>query len=115
MTDTEIINLEQGYPTVEEALRKLKVNLAAAKMRGVRFVKVITGWGSHGKGGAIRRHLPQAMPALQKQGVVLEWIPGEKWEIFNPLYLQWFRLFPDLRKDRDLNQYNPGICWVRVK
>jgi hypothetical protein len=114
MQPIEILNLEKGYPRLEQALQKLKVNLASAKMRQVKFVKVITGWGSHGRGGVIRRSMPQVMPELQKEGLVKEWIPGEKWGIFNPLYLDWFQNFPDLRKDPDLNRCNLGICLVRV-
>ncbi len=81
----------------------------------MRFVKIITGWGSHGKGGAIKRAIPVAMGRLSARGLAKEWIAGERWEIFNPVYLGWFQTCPELGRDRDLNHYNPGICWVRVR
>jgi len=115
MERTEVLDLEEGYPTVEQAVQKLASGLASAKARGVRFVKVITGWGSHGKGGAIHRALPTQLARLMAKGLAKEWVPGERWEIFDRTYQSWFQLCPDLSRDRDLCQYNQGICWVRVK
>lgn len=45
-----MLNLEEGYPTADEALGKLASVLKSAKSRGVVFVKVIHGWGSTGRG-----------------------------------------------------------------
>ncbi len=48
------INLEWDYPTADEALRRLKGELQAAKAMRAPVLKVIHGYGSSGKGGRIR-------------------------------------------------------------
>ena len=45
------INLEAGFPTTEEALRRLENEMAGALQDGIRLVRLIHGYGSSGKGG----------------------------------------------------------------
>jgi hypothetical protein len=45
------LNLEAGFPTVDEVRRRLVSEVQSAKARGVRVIKVIHGWGSSGEGG----------------------------------------------------------------
>ena len=50
-----IINLEAGLPTVSAARSRLINGLQTARMSGRKTVKIIHGYGSGGKGGAIKR------------------------------------------------------------
>ncbi len=111
----EILNLEEGFPTGEEAVGKLTTGLSSAKGRGVVFVKVIHGWGSTGKGGGIKRAVKRVLPDLGKQGLLREWIHGNDWKVTHPAYLQWFQKYPELKNDRDLNRSNSGITMVKIR
>ena len=51
-----ILDLEYGRPDVLTAERLLLGGLSRARSAGERTVKLIHGYGSHGVGGAIRRH-----------------------------------------------------------
>ena len=48
------LNLEQGMPTVDTALRWLEAELHAARKMGRPGLKLIHGYGSSGTGGKIR-------------------------------------------------------------
>ena len=47
------------------------------------MVKVIHGYGSTGKGGAIRTAIREQMAEWQRAGKVLRVVPGENWSIFD--------------------------------
>ena len=77
------INLEDGKPTVEEALALLKSNVNNAKNGNVGCLYVIHGYGSSGKGGAIRDKARQWLNAQARNGAVRSVINGEDFNIFN--------------------------------
>jgi hypothetical protein len=47
------LNLKEGFPTVDDARRRLLSEMQSARARGVRVIKVIHGWGSSGEGGKL--------------------------------------------------------------
>ena len=64
MKHTRELNLELGWPTVDQALRRLDAELEAARKMNTPLMKLIHGYGSSGKGGRIRtasrRYLEEA-------------------------------------------------------
>ena len=64
MKHTRELNLELGWPTVDQALRRLDAELEAARKMNTPLMKLIYGYGSSGKGGRIRtasrRYLEEA-------------------------------------------------------
>ena len=52
--ECQIVNLEAGMPTVDMARTHLNMTLRSAKANRVKVLKLIHGYGSSGKGGAIR-------------------------------------------------------------
>ena len=78
-------------------------------------MKVIHGYGSHGKGGEIKRQLTKRLEELKKQSKILDFIPGEKFgqEQKNKPYIT--KNFPSLIIDSDLSLYNSGITLIFLK
>ncbi len=111
----EMLNLEEGYPTADEALGKLASGLKSAKSRGVVFVKVIHGWGSTGRGGKIKRAVKAQLPDWGKGGLLREWVLGVDWKVTDPTYLQWYARHPEIQNDRDLNRNNAGITVIKIR
>ena len=109
MAGVKILNIEAGMPTVEEARQILLAELKQAKQRGVAAVKVIHGYGSTGKGGALRGALRTSLLRRKKEGLVTRVIFGEKWSVFEDDARYAIEHCPDLRSDRDLNHSNEGI------
>lgn len=106
------LNLELGYPTVDEALRRLESDLAAAKKLKTPVIKVIHGYGSGGKGGRIRTAAWKYLKAQQAAGRVASVICGEDFSIFHEETRRAFTRCEGLRQDRDLDGDNRGVTFV---
>ena len=68
-------------PTVEDA-RRLLEELRQAKQAGVRAMKIIHGYGSSGKSGALRAGRRKSLLRRKKEGLVARVIFGEKGSVF---------------------------------
>lgn len=64
------INLEECMPTCDEAMDYLKSSLKLAKQNKYKCLLIIHGYGSTGKGGAIRTKARQWLNAQVKKGIV---------------------------------------------
>ena len=109
MPALKIINVEAGLPTVEEARQLLLAEVKQARQAGVKALKVIHGYGSTGKGGALRGALRTSLLRRRKEGLVTRVIFGEKWSVFEEDTRYAIENCPDLRNDRDLNRSNEGV------
>ena len=77
------INLEQGMPTVDEAMSYLKAAVLLCKQNKISCLAVVHGYGSSGKGGAIRTKARQWLNAQQRNGTVKSVINGEDFDVLN--------------------------------
>jgi hypothetical protein len=109
MAGVKILNIEAGMPTVDEARKILLTELKQAKRSGVAAVKIIHGYGSTGKEGALRGALRTSLLRRKKEGLVTRVIFGEKWSVFEDDARYAIDHCPELRSDRDLNHSNEGI------
>jgi hypothetical protein len=109
------LNVEADLPTLEDARRSVMTELKQAKRSGLRVLKVIHGYGSSGKGGALCVGLRKSFRLRKKEGVIKEFIPGEDFSIFSDTVLALLEAVPELRGDPDLNATNEGvtILWLR--
>ena len=76
------INIKRDWPTVEVAQERLRDEIAKAKRKGVKLLKLIHGYGSTGKGGVLREELRDQLAALQKSGTVKQVVYGESFSMF---------------------------------
>jgi len=113
MTESVVtVDLEAGYPTVEEARQLLRAELEKCQKQKVVVVKIIHGYGSSGVGGALRQGIRKSLISRRKEKVVRAVVFGEKWSIFDPVARLMLDECPSLSQDRDLFNYNPGISIV---
>jgi hypothetical protein len=108
-------NVEAGLPTLDEARRLAIEEIKQAKRAGARVLKVIHGYGSSGKGGALCVGLRKSFGLRKKEGVIKEFIAGEDFSIFNDPVLALLEAVPGLRGDPDLNATNEGITILWLK
>lgn len=99
-------------PTVQQAKRRLLESLYAPRGASGPVVKIIHGYGSSGKGGAIRTAIREQITAWQREGKVLKVITGEKWSIFDPESQGLRQRYAFLAKDEDLDRGNEGMTLV---
>jgi hypothetical protein len=108
-------NIEAGLPTLDEARLLVIEEIRQAKREGVRVLKVIHGYGSSGKGGALCIGLRKSFGLRKKEGVIKDFIAGEDFSIFNQIVLTLLEAVPELRGDPDLNATNEGVTifWLK--
>ena len=115
MSAVRTFNVEANLPTVEEARRLVAEEIRRAKREGARVLKVIHGYGSSGKGGALCVGLRKSFRLRKKEGVIRDFVAGEDFSIFNATVLAMLEAAPELRGDPDLNATNEGVTVVWLK
>jgi hypothetical protein len=95
-------------PTVDEARRRLIIELQRARAKGSKAMKLIHGYGSTGVGGALREGLRASLSRRRKEGVIQSWVAGEKWDPFEPVARAILDVCPELGRDADIGRGNPG-------
>lgn len=108
------VNLEAGFPSVEEGLARLETELLRAEHSGVHLVRVIHGWGSGGAGGklkeACRVFLRQKVAARQIKG----FLPGGDYSRDNPAGKSLINRYPKLKNSERSDRHNQGITFVEL-
>src|SRR6185436_8291991 len=94
-------NVEANFPTLDEARRLVLEEIRRAKRDRVQILKVIHGYGSSGKGGALCLGLRKSFRLRKKEGVIQDFVAGEDFSIFNPIVLAMLESAPELRGDCD--------------
>jgi len=115
MSAIRTFNVEAGLPTLDEARRLVIEEIKQAKRAGARVLKLIHGYGSSGKGGALYVGLRKSFELRKKEGVIKDFIAGEDFSIFNETVLDLLEAVPELRGDPDLGATNEGVTIVWLK
>jgi hypothetical protein len=115
MTTIRTYNVEAGLPTVEEARRMVNEQIKRARSEGIKVLKVIHGYGSSGKGGALRVALRKSFKLRRKEGAIKDFIAGEDFSIFNQTSLILLEQVPELRGDTALDAMNEGVTILWLK
>lgn len=110
-----IINLEDGMPTVDQAIKRLNLEVLMARKQKIRVLKIIHGYGSSGKGGKIRTACRKELESMKMRGLVKFYIYGENLSIFDENTRKILALNDELRKDPDIDRYNNGITVAALK
>jgi hypothetical protein len=108
----KIVNLEHGWPSVEQARARLSTELKLARNGGARILKVIHGYGSSGIGGDLRIGLQATLRQMADRREIRACIYGENWCKADERAWALLRQFPELKEDRDLARGNRGITLV---
>jgi hypothetical protein len=108
----KIVNLERGMPLVEEALARLAGEIEQARLERCRVLTLIHGYGSSGRGGAIRQEVRAQLQYLKHRGAINDLLAGEEFSTRTNFSRRLLHRFPFLRGHRDLNRSNPGITLV---
>ena len=106
------VNIKTGNATVDDAIRRVTYNIKNAGPMGVSAIKLIHGYGSTGKGGAIRIETRKYLERLKKQNQIKDYIIGEQFSIFDDATRKAFLVCDELRRDSDIERYNNGVTIV---
>lgn len=106
------VNLEEGRPFADAAIRRLTFELSQSRRMGCTVLKIIHGYGSSGTGGRIRVEARQYLTRVKSRREIADFIPGEEFSIFNEATRSAFAKCGELRKDRDLERHNNGVTFI---
>lgn len=110
----QVANIEKFMPTVYQAEILVKNNLETFRRQGVKAFKIIHGYGSTGKGGALRTGLREYLTQLKRAKIIADFIPGENWSAFDETTRKVLDLDDEFRKDSDLGKMNSGVTIIVI-
>ena len=108
------LHLKQDMPTVAEAVRQLELSLTALRGTKTRVVKVVHGYGSTGKGGALAPAVRRHLRTLQARGWIRGFVPGEDYTEFGEAARGLLARYPALQGTFRSDRGNPGITIVEL-
>ena len=111
----ETINIEQGHPTVQQAMVKLQNGIYRARATGKPVAKIIHGYGSSGTGGAIKQALGMELRKYIALGMIKSYCPGEDFGPFSAAGRDMSAKHPEVSKDRDWGLQNDGVTVIMFK
>ena len=106
------INLEQGFPTRDEARRRLEAAIIKGKKDGLLAIKVIHGYGSSGQGGTLRFAVRGYLRQMKDRGEIVLFVNGESFSQFEERSRELLGKVPQLVVDSDLGAGNKGVTLV---
>jgi hypothetical protein len=106
------VNIKYDMPTSQDAIRRITYNIRNGKTLGAAAIKLIHGYGSSGKGGKIRTEAHRYLEDQKRKGFIRDYIPGDRFSIFDPATRDAFRICDGLRHDPDLEGHNNGMTIV---
>jgi hypothetical protein len=106
------VNLERGMPFVEPAMQHLYTVLRESRQMNIQAITLIHGYGSSGKGGAIRRECRKTLDYMCSRGELNNYVPGEDFNRRNGRVKDLLNRYPQLAENKNLNKNNPGITLI---
>ena len=108
------INLKENNATVDYALAVLEIEIESAKKSGEIALKLLHGYGSHGRGGAILVAIRKQLGIWKKSGYIKDFFGGDCWNLFDKKAMNILELDKTIFNDEDINKSNPGITIIQV-
>lgn len=105
-------NLEEGMPSVPQAMARLAAELQSAQRRKIKVLKLVHGYGSSGVGGDLRISIQSKLRQMVESGEVRACIFGENWRRGDEEAWELVQRFPYLKEDHDFGRNNKGITVV---
>ena len=101
-------------PRVHDAMLQMESEIAAARKRGVRLLRLIHGYGSKGVGGRIRSRCRARLQQLLEARAIRGIIYGEDVSEISVPVQELLARHPALRATMPSDRLNPGITLVEL-
>lgn len=109
------INLKENAPPLDVAIAQFEIELERAKFAKERAIKVLHGYGSHGRGGAILLEIRKLLAKMKKEKAIEDFFFGDRWNSYDKQTSKLLMQDKGLSDDEDLNKSNPGITIIVLK
>jgi hypothetical protein len=108
------LHLKQDMPTVADAVKQLELSITGLRGSRTRVVKIVHGYGSTGKGGALAPAVRRHLRTLQARGWIRGFVPGDEYSEFTEAGRALLARHPALRTSYRSDRENPGITMVEL-
>ena len=108
------VNIEQGMPFVDTAMKYVEQTFSRAKAYGYPVIKLIHGYGSGGSGGKIKTAVHRELIKYKSAGKIREFVAGENFTLFDPATQHIIAAYPDITRDSDYLKSNQGITVILI-
>ncbi len=109
-----VINIKKDFPNTDYAMFLIDQEIKYCKAVGSKAFVIIHGYGSHGRGGAIKEAVKLYLPELKKKKVIKDYVFGENWGDINPSKINMCKICPELILHENLQVLNPGVSIVLI-
>ncbi len=110
----KFINLKESNYSVEYAMAIVEIEIEGAKKEGYVCMKILHGYGSHGRGGTIAVELRKQLNLWKRRGFIIDFFGGDKWNLFDKDTQKILLLDKSIYNDEDMNKANPGITIIQL-
>lgn len=107
-----VVNIKKDNPPADVAVFNLSVAINDVRKMGEKALIVIYGYGSHGKGGLIKKETIIFLQNAVKKGIISDFVLGENWGEFNEKKRNACEICPELLINSQLDGLNSGVCVV---
>ncbi len=107
------VNLKEGLPVVEEALRHMRREISDARACRVKVLKLVHGYGSTGTGGKIKQAVQMELASMHLQGQVRMYVVGDDYAV-SEAGQELRARYPELHRSRRQDFQNFGITFVEL-
>lgn len=108
------LNLESEGYTVEHAIAMVEIEIDHSRKEGAVALKIVHGYGSHGRGGAILIALRKKLVSWKRSGFVKNYFYGDKWNLFDKDTRRILEKDKSIFGDEDFYTNNPGITIIEL-
>lgn len=99
---------------MEDALARLDREIAGARMKGIQLIRLVHGWGSSGKGGAIKAAVQTHLESLARKRTIRSVTRGDDYSELTNSGRRILAAYPSLRASLRTDRENPGITFVEL-
>ena len=107
-----VVNIKKDNPNADYAMYLLDEEIKYSKAIGNRVIIVIHGYGSHGRGGIIKRELQSYLPHLKRKNIIKDFVFGEKWGELNETKQLICKISPEIILHENLQSINSGVSVI---
>ena len=112
MSSVDIVNIEEGFPTRDEARLRLAAAITRARQKHTRVLKIVHCYGATGAGGILRPVVRNFLRQAKERGEISLFVNGESFSSFDSRSKELLGQAAQLLLDKDLGRGNRGITLV---
>ena len=106
------VNIKEDFPPCDVAVFNLYKAIFENERMGFEVLKIVHGYGSHGKGGEIKKAVKDYLTEAQRKKEIQFFVCGENWSSKNEKVKYLESKYPELILDEDIKNINSGITVI---